>query len=106
MASWSDEIKQSVNTVVAESGVTFDARLFSQNIVVLSFEVADNLTEAEWDSVNHWNLGSLNYCNNLPGLIVNLIAKPRGINNGQRNARSLFVQFQFYDYMVRSCHLT
>jgi len=48
VASWRDEIKQSVNTVVAESGVTFDAGLFSQNIVVLPFEVANNLTEAEW----------------------------------------------------------
>jgi hypothetical protein len=56
MASWSDEIKQSMNTVVAESGVTFDAGLFSQNVVVLSFEVADNLTEAEWYNVNLWNL--------------------------------------------------
>jgi hypothetical protein len=46
MPSWSDEIKQSVDTVVAESGVTFDAGFFSQNVIVLSFEVADNLTEA------------------------------------------------------------
>ena len=95
-----------MNTVVAESGVTFDARFFSQNVIVLSFEVADNLTEAEWYNINQWSLGSPNYCNNLPSLIVNLISKTRGINNGQRNACSLFVQFQFYKYMVRASHLT
>jgi hypothetical protein len=82
MASWSDEIKQSVNTVVAESGIAFDAGFFSQNVVVLSFEVADNLTEAVWYHVNQWSLRSPNYHNDLPCLIVNLIAKPRSINNG------------------------
>jgi hypothetical protein len=46
MASWSDEIKQSMDTVIAESGVTFDTGFFSQDVVVLPFEIADNLTEA------------------------------------------------------------
>ena len=39
---------------------------------------------------------------NVPGLVVDLITKPRGINNGQRNACSLFVQFQLYECMVRA----
>jgi len=47
-------------------------------------------------------LGYPDCCNNVPGFIVNLIAKPRGVNNGQGNARSLFVQFQFYEYMVKA----
>jgi hypothetical protein len=54
MASWGDEIKQCVNTVIAESGVTFDAGLFSQDVVVLSFKVADNLTEAVQYGANEW----------------------------------------------------
>jgi hypothetical protein len=62
MASWSNKIKQSMNTIVAESGVTFDAGFFGQNVIVLSFEVADNLTEAKWYNVNQWNL-------RLPGLL-------------------------------------
>ena len=41
-----DKVKEGMDTVVPESRVTLDTRLFGQNIVVLVFEVADNLTEA------------------------------------------------------------
>lgn len=36
-----------MDTVVAESRVTLDPRLFGENIVVLSFKVATDLGEAE-----------------------------------------------------------
>ena len=46
MASGSDKVEQSVNTIVAEAGVTLDTGLLCQNIVVLSLEIAYNFTEA------------------------------------------------------------
>jgi len=45
MASWSDEVKQGVNTVVTESRITLDTGFFCKNVVVLPFEVADNLSK-------------------------------------------------------------
>lgn len=43
MASGSDEVEHSVDTVVSESGVTLDTRLLGQDVVVLSLEVSNNL---------------------------------------------------------------
>lgn len=41
-----DEVKQNVDTVVAESGVTLDTGLFCENVVVLALEVADDFAKA------------------------------------------------------------
>ena len=46
MAGWSDEVEESMNTIVAESGVTLDTGLLCQNVIVLSLEVANNFTKA------------------------------------------------------------
>ena len=45
VTGWSNEVEQDVDTIVSEARVTFDARLFSENIVVLSLEEPDNLGE-------------------------------------------------------------
>ncbi len=42
-----DEVKQGMNTIVPESGITLDARFLCQDIIVLMFEVAHDLREAE-----------------------------------------------------------
>lgn len=36
MASWCDEVQHNVDTLVRESRVTLDSRLFGQDVVVLS----------------------------------------------------------------------
>jgi hypothetical protein len=51
MASRSDEVKQSVNTIVAETGITLDTGLLCENIVVLSLKIANNFTKAFMSSV-------------------------------------------------------
>jgi hypothetical protein len=51
MASRSDEVKQSVNTIVAETGITLDTGLLCENVVVLSFKIANNFTKAFMSSV-------------------------------------------------------
>ena len=46
MACGCDEVQQHVHTVVPEAGITLDARLLGENVVVLPLEEADNLREA------------------------------------------------------------
>ncbi len=43
MAGWGDEVKEGVHAVVSETGITLDAGFFSKDVVVLAFEVANNL---------------------------------------------------------------
>jgi len=45
MASWGDEVEESMDTVVPESGVTLDTGLFGKNIIILTFKVAHDFTE-------------------------------------------------------------
>ena len=46
MSSGRDEVEKSVNTVVPEAGVTLNARLLREDVVVLALEVANNLLES------------------------------------------------------------
>lgn len=46
MACWRNEVKQGVNSVVAEPRVTLDPALLAENLVVLAFDVTHNLAEA------------------------------------------------------------
>jgi len=46
VAGGCDEIKEHVDTVVSEAGVTLNSRLLRKNIIILALEVADNLAEA------------------------------------------------------------
>lgn len=47
MAGGSDEVEESMDTVVTETRVTFDTRLLGQNIIVLALKVANDLLEAD-----------------------------------------------------------
>lgn len=46
VASGSDKVKKGVDTVVAEARITLDPGLLGQNIIVLSFQISENLLEA------------------------------------------------------------
>ena len=46
MTGWGDEVKKSMDTIVAETRITLDTGLLCENVVVLSFEVADDFTKA------------------------------------------------------------
>jgi hypothetical protein len=46
MASGRDEVEKRVHAVVAESWVPLDARLFGENVIVLAFQIPNNLGEA------------------------------------------------------------
>lgn len=45
MSSGGDKVEKSMNSVVSEARITLDARLLGQNIIVLTFKVANNLLE-------------------------------------------------------------
>ena len=46
VSSRRDEVQKSMDTVVAEAGITLDTRLLCENVVVLPLEVTDDLLEA------------------------------------------------------------
>lgn len=68
-----------MNTIVAESWVTLNARLLRKNVIVLSLEIANNLTEAILSSVTRIRISSL--MRFVPRLVVNLISEARCIDN-------------------------
>ena len=81
MAGRSDEVEKSVDTIVTETRITLDTGLFCQNIIVLSLKITNNFAETS---------RTVSYCSSavhslflLPGLIVNLVAKSRCVNDGQ-----------------------
>ena len=47
MACRCDEVEKYMNAVVAESGIALDTRFLSQDVVVLSFEIASDFGETE-----------------------------------------------------------
>ena len=75
MACRSNEVEKSVHTIISEPGITLNARLLSQNIIVLSFEMSHDLRKAR--------------------VVVNLVTKARRVHNGQGYACSLLIKLQF-----------
>lgn len=68
-----------MNTIVAESWVTLNARLLRKNVIVLSLEIANNLAEAIPLSVNPYKDTISDEF--LPRLVVNLISEAGCIDN-------------------------
>lgn len=95
MTSRGDEVKHSVNTVVSKSRVTLDSRLFSQNVIVLALEVAQNFGKARVSvRILH---GAGESWQSVPGFVVDGIAESRGVDNGQRNAGAFLIKLELYN---------
>lgn len=62
MTGWGNEVEKYVDTVVAESRITLDTGLFSQNIIILPFEVTANLGEAEFVNQSSFTVSVDRYC--------------------------------------------
>lgn len=69
-----DKVQQHVHTVVAEARVTLDPALLGENVIVLAFKVGADLAEGS--------------------LVVNGVAKARGVDNGQADASSFLVKLE------------
>lgn len=103
VASGGDKVEESVNTIVSEARVTLDAGLLSQNIIVLSLQVANDLGEAVEDDVLAdfmciWGgrpaLVGMVYLADVPGLVVNLVAEAGSVDDGQGDAGALLIQLE------------
>jgi len=46
-----DKVEQSVNSIIPESGVSLDPRLFSQDIIILSLKICSNLLETDVSTI-------------------------------------------------------
>jgi hypothetical protein len=78
----SDEVEESMNTIIAETRITLDTGLLCKNIIVLSFQITDNLTEANSPCQYFFSFreGRLPF---LPCLVVNLVSKAGSVYNCQ-----------------------
>ena len=83
-----------MNAVVSESRISLDARLFCKDVIVLMFEVAHDLREAEIGVLV--NLPSASeVAGNVPSFIVDLVPEAWRIHNCERYAGAFLVQLQF-----------
>lgn len=78
-----------MHTVIPEARVTFNTRLLSQNVIVLTLEVANNFLEAKTKrySVRYVRMGIYER-----KLIVDVVPKTRRVNNGKGNANAILLQ--------------
>lgn len=84
-----DEVQERMHTVIPEARVTFNTRLLSQNVIVLTLEVANNFLEAKTKrySVRYVRMGIYER-----KLIVDVVPKTRRVNNGKGNANAILLQ--------------
>ena len=87
-----------MDTVIAESGVTLDTRLLCENVIVLSLEIANNFTKAL--SLSAMFKACVSMALVIPCFVVNLVSEAGSVNDGERDAGSFFVQFQFYSILA------
>lgn len=81
-----------MHSVVSEAWVTLDPGLFSQNVIVLTFEVANNLLEPGGRQISQReNLHRKR--RHVRKLIIDIVAKPGGIHNCQSNAYAILLEF-------------
>ena len=93
-----DEVQQNVHAVVAESGVTLNTRFLCENIIVLTLEVADDLSKAacckrrrHLDRCNGAYLASLSIWSPKPGVstMVSEMRVPSSSSSGMRQLEVL-----------------
>lgn len=71
MAGGCDEVEEGVNAIIAESRVTLDARFEGKDFIILSLDVAHDLTKSR--------------------LVVNLVAEAWSIHDCERDTGAFLV---------------
>lgn len=93
VAGRSDEVKKGVNTVVAETRVTLDTALLSENVVVLALEVAHDLTETVLVSSSASpRLVEGKEGEDVRKLVVNLVSETGSVDDGEGNANAILLE--------------
>ena len=77
-------------SVVSEAWVTLDSGLFRQNVIVLTFEIADNLLKPRQISRREIGYRTRRHVRKL---IIDIVTKPRGIDNGKSNTYAILLEF-------------
>ena len=78
-----------MHSVVSEARVTLDSGLFRQNVIVLTFEIADNLLKP----IHILRRENGYRTRHVRKLIIDIVAKPRGIDNGKSNTYAILLEF-------------
>jgi hypothetical protein len=86
---WRDEVQERMYTIIPEPRVTLDARLLSQNVIVLTLEVANNFLESR---IKRYSVGYVGMGIYERKLIVDIVPKTRRVNNGKGNANTILFQ--------------
>ena len=92
VAGGRDEVQERVHPVVAETRVTLDTGLLGENIVVLALEVTNDLLEAGAEGANEARNAKEGRRLNIRELVVDVVTKARGINNGQGDADTVLLE--------------
>lgn len=104
-----DEVEKGVDTVVAETRVTLDSRLLGQDVIVLSFQEANDLREstlrqAKKDGGIRCQYASLSLLYLALDFVlvysrifvVDVVAETRGVYDGEANAHTVLLKFDMY----------
>jgi hypothetical protein len=85
-----DKVEKSMDTVVPETGITLDARLFSQDVIILTLEIANYFLKAVHGHYTYVNQRGSS--KSLRELVVNVVTEARSIHNGKRDADTVLLQ--------------
>jgi hypothetical protein len=85
-----DEVQESMHSVVSEAWITLDSGLFRQNVIVLTFEVADNFLKPRKKSRRENGYRKRKHVRKL---IIDIVAKPRCVDNGKGNTYAILLEF-------------
>ena len=77
-------------SVVSEAWITLNSGLFRQNVIVLTFKVADNLLKP--GQISRREIGNRKR-RHVRKLIIDVVAKPRGVDNGKSNTYAILLEF-------------
>ncbi len=75
VASWCNEVEKGMYAIVAEARIALDPGFFGKNGIVLSFEIAHDLTKGRF--------------------VVDLITEAGCVDDGERNSGTLLVNLEF-----------
>ena len=91
MAGRRDEVKQGVDSIVTETGVTLYTRLFSENIIILTFKVGHDFLE----TTNEKNESRAKRVRRgiLPVLIVNVVSETGSVDYCKGDTNSILLEF-------------
>ena len=86
-----DKVQKSMYSIISEARITLDTGFFCKDVVVLTFKVANNLLKTMRQcEKNSWEYAEAT----IRKLIVNVVTKAWGVDNGQSNTNTIL--FEFY----------